>query len=72
MLNMYITQQDMKVYIDDGKFRFKADKEERTIPSELIDSFTIYGNVQFSSGALRHCLSKGIPVCFLFFREGVW
>lgn len=65
MLNMYITQQDMKVCIDDGKFRFKADKEERTIPSELIDSFTIYGNVQFSSGALRHCLSKGIPVCFL-------
>ena len=65
MLNMYITQQDMTVCVDDGKFRFKSDNEDRTVPSELVSSFTVYGNAQFSSGAIRHCLSNGIPVCFL-------
>lgn len=64
---LYLTSQGADVHIEEGRLIIQeADPGgvRRSIPKEQIDAIYVFGQIQLTTGAIRHCLTRGIPVSF--------
>ena len=77
MSHIYLTSDDLKIGISQGRLTIKsrddADKEqeceERDIPLATVDSINVFGGSQLSTQLIRQCLTEGIPIGY-FSEEG--
>lgn len=61
---LLITEQGATVTIDGGKVVVQTEEITKTLPKELIENVSVFGNVQLSTAFIRHCLSRGIPIAY--------
>lgn len=63
---MYVTKQGSEISVREGQFIVTCKNGmKRMVPEEVLESIIIFGNVQLTSSALQHCLSRGINVSLL-------
>lgn len=61
---LMITEQGASVGIEGGKVTVRAKDILKTLPKELIESVSIFGNIQLSTPFIRHCLTRNIPISY--------
>ncbi|MDO5689056.1 MAG: CRISPR-associated endonuclease Cas1 [Tissierellia bacterium] len=63
---LYLTEQGATAKVDEGQIVIECkDGLVRKIPKELVDTVTIFGQVQLSHAFQVHCLTRGIPIAYL-------
>lgn len=65
---LLITEQGAKVSVDAGKVVIKTNSLERSIPKEIIENVSIFGNVELTTSFIRHCLTRHIPISYFSMR----
>lgn len=68
---LLITEQGAKVRIDEGKVVIKTNSLERSIPKEIIENVSIFGNVELTTSFIRHCLTRDIPISYFSMRGNI-
>lgn len=72
MSHIYLTSDDVKVGISQGRLTVKCpdnEEEERSVPLSDVESVNVFGVAQLSTQLIRQCLKDGIPVGY-FTEDG--
>lgn len=65
MSYLYLTEQGSKLGVKDNQFYVDLkDGTRRLMPSELLDTIEVFGNIIISTRAIEVCLKKGINVIY--------
>lgn len=59
-----ITEQNSKISIKEGNIIIKTEEIERKIPKDLVESISIFGNIQTTTAFTSHCLRNDIPISY--------
>lgn len=65
---LLITEQGAQVSLDGGKILIKTQNLERSLPKELIEIVSIFGNVQLTTPFIRHCLMRKIQISYFILQ----
>ena len=65
MAHIYVTTSETKVGIEGGRLTIKnRDETIRTVPKQIVESITVFGNAVLSTQCIQFCLTNGISVSF--------
>lgn len=65
MSYLYINESGATVGIEGNRFTVKyKDGMIKSVPEETLEGITILGNAQITSGCMKECLERGIPVSY--------
>ena len=64
MTHIYVTSNDLKLGVSQGRLSIRRveDEQESSVPFSSVDSINVFGGAQLTTQLIRECLKNGVPI----------